>query len=176
MNRIHFIQYDESRWMRGAKLLWHWGITCIPFIEVARFLAVQRNADFYAMLMFFIPPLAASLWVLADNGRFNRALVRGAWLLLSVNAVASFFVQIDRLPLQPQFAGALPARLDRALVIYLIGWYSFVLVVCPLWYLRWRMHDTNQTRRSNGWKFALGTLCWAIGVATLAVLAARKLF
>jgi hypothetical protein len=136
------------------------GFSCLPFIQVGWFLAAQPG-DGHAMLMFFLPASIAALVVIADNGRFDRTFVRGAWLLIVVNAIVSAFVELDILPIRPQFAGMLPARMDRVFVLYLIGWYSFVLVVCPGWLLCSSVAELRRTCRRIGWGFIGGWLGYA---------------
>ena len=91
----------ESRSLRVIALIARYGLTWIPFIQVAHFLATLPGADERALLMFFIPPIVAALFVIADNGRFDRTAVRAAWLLLSVTAGASLAAEIDVLPIKP---------------------------------------------------------------------------
>lgn len=167
---------QSSRWLRAATLLGKYGVTCIPFIQVVLCLAAQPGADERAMLMFFVPPVVASLFLLADNGRFDRTVVRGAWILLTVNSIASLVAEIDVLPIKAQFPGKLPPRIDRVLVLYLASWYSFILVVCPAWYLYWRFVGGGRIRGGVGWKFIIGWLGWALFVSILATGAARKIF
>lgn len=151
-------------------------LTCIPFGQVIHCLALHPVADQRAMLMFFLPAVLASLFVLADNGRFNRTVVKGARLLLSVNAITAVVVDANLLTLKPQFAGILPPQVDRALVLYLIGWYTFILIVCPCWYLHWRFAGEGRLYGRLSIKSRIGWLTWAFVLSAFMVAAGRKLF
>lgn len=161
--------------MRAVVVLVCYGLSCLPFIQVGLLLAAQPG-DERAMLMFFLPPAFAALFVIADNGRFEPTFVRGAWLLLIVNAIVSALAEFDILPILPQFAGVLPAPMDRVFVLYLAGWYSFVLVVCPGWFLCRRVAVIRRTRGHIGWWFIGGWLSYAGLLGTIILAAGRKLF
>lgn len=133
------------------------GLSSLPFIQVALLLAAQPG-DELSMLMFFLSPTFAALFVIADDGRFEPAFVRGAWLLLAVNAIVSALAELEILPLQPQFTGALPANTDRVFVLYLVGFYSFISVVCPGWFLCRRVAGIRRTCGHMGWRFIGGWL------------------
>jgi len=165
---------QDSRSRRVTTLLGRYCLTWIPFVQVGLFLANVPGPDERAMLAFFLPPVAASLFLIADNGRFDKTGVRAAWLLLSVAAFASLAAEIDLLPIKPQFP-ALPARVDRVLVYYLAGWYSYVLIVCPAWFVHWRLVGGGRSQGTVGGPFIVGCATWAIFVGTFAILAARKL-
>lgn len=152
------------------------GLLLLPFAQVVQELARQPGADERALLMFFLPPVLAALFLAADNGHFDRTIIRGAWLLIAVNAVVSALAEIDVLPIQPQFPGALPARIDRLVVLHLAGWYSFVLLVCPGWLLCSRVAAVRRSGESVGWCFVGGWLGYATGIGILAAAAGCKLF
>jgi hypothetical protein len=126
------------------------------------------------MLAFFAPPIAASLFVLADNGRFNSTVVRAAWLLLAVLSFASLLAQSPLLQIKPPFP-TLPARVGRIMMFYLAGWYSYVLVVCPVWFIYWRLVIARSFLGPVGARFVLGSTVWAVGVATFVSMMVQKL-
>jgi hypothetical protein len=126
------------------------------------------------MLAFFMPPIFATLFVIADNGRFHRTAVRAAWVLLFVTAVASLGAELTFLPVKPQFP-ALPDKVDRVMVFYLIGWYSYVLVVCPGWFVYWRTIGEGRYFGRLSRRFLVGSLFWLCTVVAFAFGAARKL-
>jgi hypothetical protein len=165
----------EVRSLRALKLLGLYGLAWIPFIQAGLFLARVPGADERAMLLFFMPPVAASVFVMADNGRFERTVVRAAWLLLSVTAVASLITELNFLPIKPQFP-ALPARVDRVMVLYLVGWYSYVMILCPGWFVYWRLVGNGRCHGRVSRGFVVGCLVWLGFVGTLLFLAMRKLF
>lgn len=163
----------HGRWIRGAVLV-KYAVACIPFFNLAHFLATHPCGDQRAVLGFFIPPALASLFILADNGHFERIVVRAAWMLLLVNAVAACFAEVDLLPIKAQFPGVLPPRIDRHLVYYVAGWFTFVLIVCPVWYLHWRFVGGGR-RGVVSSAFVMGWSAWALFVSAFATLALRKL-
>lgn len=167
------VSSTQGRSLRALMLLARYGLSSIPFIEVGAFL-LGRPAN-HALLLFFLPPIIAALFILADNGRFDRTVLRGAWILLMVTAFASFLAEINVPPIKPQFAGILPLRVDRVFVCYLIGWYTFVLVICPIWFLRWRIFGPGRSRGPIDWKFKLCLATWLVGVTAMGILAGRKL-
>jgi hypothetical protein len=165
----------DGGWLRALKLLGRYGLAWIPFIQAGLFLARAPGADERAMLAFFLPPVVASVFLIADNGRFDRTAVRAAWLLLSVTAVASLVAELNFLPIMPQFP-ALPARVDRVMVLYLAGWYSYVLIICPAWFIHWRLAGDGRCHGRASRSFIVGCLVWLGFVGTFAFLAMRKLF
>lgn len=174
MNQGHTAAQLDSRWLRAVKLLAKYGLSSVPFIEVGLFLA--RQPQHRAMLLFFLPAVVAAIFILADNGRFEKTTVRGAWILLTVSAIASFLAEVNFPPIKPLFAGILPPRIDRIFVFYVISWYTFVLVICPVWFLRWRLMGAGRSRGPIRWKFKLRVAVWLVGVVSFAILAGRKLF
>jgi hypothetical protein len=169
------VEIPKSRWFRLVTIIGRFGLAAVPFAQVAHFLAFAPEGDERAMLAFFIPPIVASMFVLADNGRFNSTFVRAAWLLLTVLSFAAMLAQTQFLPIKPQFP-ALPAPLDRVLVFYLAGWYAYVLVVCPLWFLYWRLVSAGSSLGPVGVRFVLGSIVWSMGVATIVYYSLCKLF
>lgn len=151
------------------------GVGCLPFIQVGRLLAAQPG-DGHAMLMFFLPASIAALVVIADNDRFDRTFVRGAWLLIFVNAIVSALAELDVLPIRPRFAGMLPAQMDRVFVLYLIGWYSYVLVVCPGWLLWSSVAEIRRTCRRMEWRFIGGWLGYIALLGAIMLVVGHKLF
>jgi hypothetical protein len=165
----------DARWFRALKLLGEYGLAWIPFVQAGLFLARAPGADERAMLLFLLPPVVAAVFLIADNGRFNRTAVRAAWLLLSVTAVASLIAELNFLPIKAQFP-ALPPRLDRVIVLYLAGWYSFVLIICPAWFVHWRLAGEGRCHGRASRSFIVGCLVWLGFVGTIAFQAIPKLF
>ncbi len=88
--------------------------------------------------MYFAPPVIASLFLLADTGRFEPIVIRGCWLFLNVVAVGVIlgqqtFVFPGLMPTVARAFPGMPVQANRIMMFYFIAYFSFLLVVCPIW-------------------------------------------
>ena len=153
-----------------------WLIVVIPLLEVIFLLATLPNVE-RAILMVFIPPFLACLFLLANNGKFNSTLVLGCRLFLGIISIAVFFGRHRLLlpNLKPQIPG-MPVAADRILVFYGIGYGLFLWILCPAYvfgssfYRLWRRLPGGMSRPIL---FA-GSVCWLLTIGTLAVVIATS--
>ena len=122
------------RLVRALKLA-YWLLVVGALIRAIALLAALPNVE-RAVLLYFVPPAVACLFLIADSGKFNRTAIRGCEVFLSLIAIA---VVVGEQPfvlpnLKPQFPG-MPLQADRILVCYFAAYTLFVSVICPAYVL-----------------------------------------
>lgn len=143
-------------------------------------LAQLPNAERW-ILFFFIPPLIAGAFLLANRG--DPFFLAACRLFLSMIAIAVTVAEVTlALPVpKPQFPG-MPLLADRILVAYLVAYGLFLWILCPAYVLTTWLRDWWQVMpRSTGRGLFLLTAwaCWLIMMLKLtaaAVIARGRFF
>jgi hypothetical protein len=133
------------------------------------------------VLLYFVPPVLAYLFLIADTGKFNRTAILGCEIFLSLISIAVVLgEQPFVLPnLKLQFPG-MPPQADRVLVFYFAAYLLFILVICPAYVLGSAAYAhvrASPNQMSHPILYA-GLSCWLLSMAVLgiAIATTNKLF
>ena len=134
-----------------------------------------------AMLLYFIPPILAFLFITCDTGNFNPTVVRGCRLFLSTIAITVLLAELPFvLPnLKPQFPG-LPRQADRTLVFYFGAYALFLWITFPAYVFGMSLY-LHARGLPGGMSRAIlytGCVCWllTVGLLVFAITTSGKLF
>jgi hypothetical protein len=163
------------RLIRLLKLVF-WFVVVGSLIRAIGLLATNPNVE-RPVLGFFVPPVIAILFLAADNGKFNRTVIRGCELFLGMIAVAVILgEQQFVIPnLKPQFPG-MPAQAERILIFYFVAYGLFLWIICPAFVLGTPIYLRSQGLPQGMSSVILyaGLICWLSTIAGLAVIIATS--